>query len=75
MAAVPSVNNVRIIGDAIEGNVIKGVGTYFGGREGPSKFEWLREHKENGLVLCIFVPKNKTYMNGNCIAFSSFCSL
>lgn len=52
-AAVPSVNNVRIIGDAIEGNVIKGVGTYFGGREGPSKFEWLREHKENGDFLLV----------------------
>ncbi|XP_038987888.1 187-kDa microtubule-associated protein AIR9 isoform X2 [Phoenix dactylifera] len=45
-AAAPSVNNVRIIGDAVEGNKIKGAGEYFGGREGPSKFEWLRESKE-----------------------------
>ncbi|XP_038970512.1 187-kDa microtubule-associated protein AIR9-like [Phoenix dactylifera] len=45
-AAAPSVNNVRIIGDAIEGNTIKGVGEYFGGKEGPSKFKWLRESKE-----------------------------
>ncbi|XWS40436.1 hypothetical protein CRYUN_Cryun18bG0140100 [Craigia yunnanensis] len=47
-AAPPSVSNVRIIGDAVEGNVIKGIGNYFGGREGPSKFEWLRENKETG---------------------------
>lgn len=54
LAAPPSVSNVRIIGDAVEGNVIRGVGNYFGGREGPSKFEWLRENKETGLVH--FVP-------------------
>ncbi|XP_077243847.1 outer arm dynein light chain 1 protein [Tasmannia lanceolata] len=47
-AASPSVSNVKIVGDAVEGNTIKGVGDYFGGREGPSKFEWLRENKENG---------------------------
>ncbi|XP_020271153.1 187-kDa microtubule-associated protein AIR9 [Asparagus officinalis] len=47
-AAPPSVNNVRILGDAIEGNTIKGLGEYFGGKEGPSKFEWLRESKETG---------------------------
>ncbi|KAG1348232.1 putative 187-kDa microtubule-associated protein AIR9 [Cocos nucifera] len=45
-AAAPSVNNVRIIGDAVEGNMIKGVGEYFGGKEGPSKFKWFRESKE-----------------------------
>lgn len=39
---------MRILGDAVEGNTIKGVGEYFGGKEGPSKFEWLREQKENG---------------------------
>ncbi|KAJ4837842.1 microtubule-associated protein air9 [Turnera subulata] len=47
-AAPPSVSNVKIVGDVVEGNVIKGVGEYFGGREGPSKFEWLRENKETG---------------------------
>ncbi|XP_019057902.1 PREDICTED: 187-kDa microtubule-associated protein AIR9, partial [Tarenaya hassleriana] len=47
-AALPSVSNVRIIGDVIEGCVLKGVGDYFGGKEGPSKFEWLRENKETG---------------------------
>ncbi|XP_068657633.1 187-kDa microtubule-associated protein AIR9-like isoform X2 [Aristolochia californica] len=46
-AAPPSVCNVRILGDIIEGSTIKGVGDYFGGREGPSKFEWLRENKES----------------------------
>ena len=49
-SAAPSVNNVWIIGDAVEGNKIKGVGKYFGGREGPSKFEWLRESKETRYV-------------------------
>ncbi|XP_072986679.1 187-kDa microtubule-associated protein AIR9 [Typha latifolia] len=49
-AAAPSVTNVQIIGDAVEGNTIKGSGEYFGGKEGPSKFEWLRE-KENGAFL------------------------
>ncbi|XP_059596141.1 187-kDa microtubule-associated protein AIR9 isoform X2 [Vitis vinifera] len=47
-AAPPSVNNVRIIGVPVEGNTIKGVGDYFGGREGPSKFDWLRENLEAG---------------------------
>lgn len=50
--APPSVNNVQIIGDLVEGNTIKGVGNYFGGREGPSKFEWSSENKKSGdLVL------------------------
>ncbi|CAL5345394.1 unnamed protein product [Camellia sinensis] len=46
--ALPSVSDVKIIGDAVEGNTIKGVGKYFGGREGPSRFEWLREDKNSG---------------------------
>lgn len=50
VAAPPSVSNVQIIGDAVEGNTVKGVGDYLGGREGPSKFEWLRENKDTGLV-------------------------
>ncbi|XP_071715705.1 187-kDa microtubule-associated protein AIR9 [Rutidosis leptorrhynchoides] len=44
--APPSVNNVQIIGDIVEGNTISGVGVYFGGKEGPSKFEWLRENRD-----------------------------
>ncbi|XP_064982963.1 187-kDa microtubule-associated protein AIR9-like [Musa acuminata AAA Group] len=48
-AAAPSVNNVQIIGDAVEGNVIKGVGEYFGGKEGPSRFKWLRESKDSSI--------------------------
>lgn len=53
VTAPPSVSNVRIIGDIVEGNIIKGVGDYFGGKEGPSKFEWLRENKNTGLVCSI----------------------
>ncbi|CAK9162606.1 unnamed protein product, partial [Ilex paraguariensis] len=44
----PSVNHVQIIGDSIEGNTVRGAGEYFGGREGPSKFKWLRENKDSG---------------------------
>ncbi|XAR72534.1 hypothetical protein NMG60_11019208 [Bertholletia excelsa] len=47
-AAPPSVNDVKILGDAVEENTVKGVGKYFGGREGPSKFEWLHEDKNSG---------------------------
>ncbi|KAL9252679.1 187-kDa microtubule-associated protein AIR9-like protein [Drosera capensis] len=47
-AAPPSVSNVRIIGDLVEGESINGSGDYFGGREGPSKFEWSRENKDTG---------------------------
>lgn len=47
-AAPPSVGDVQISGDVVEGNTIRGVGRYFGGREGPSKFEWLREDKDTG---------------------------
>ncbi|RXH98895.1 hypothetical protein DVH24_011220 [Malus domestica] len=51
-SAPPSVNNVHIVGDVVEGSTIRGVGDYFGGREGPSKFEWLCEDKDTGdLVL------------------------
>ncbi|XP_059666134.1 187-kDa microtubule-associated protein AIR9 isoform X2 [Cornus florida] len=46
--APPSVDNVQIIGVAVEGNTIRGVGEYFGGREGPSKFEWLHEDMDTG---------------------------
>lgn len=52
-AAAPSVSNVRILGDAVEGNTVKGVGDYFGGKEGPSRFEWLRESKEKGDFLVV----------------------
>ncbi|KAK6932089.1 hypothetical protein RJ641_001713 [Dillenia turbinata] len=52
-AATPSVSNLRIIGDAIEGCTVKGAGDYFGGREGPSKFEWLRESIETGEFVLI----------------------
>ncbi|KAL2930498.1 hypothetical protein RDABS01_035908 [Bienertia sinuspersici] len=45
-AAPPSVANLQIVGDYVEGNTIKGSGDYFGGREGPSKYEWLRESEE-----------------------------
>ena len=54
VTAPPSVSNIKIVGDIVEGSTIKGVGKYFGGREGPSKFEWLRESKESGLV-CSFI--------------------
>ncbi|KAI5066288.1 hypothetical protein GOP47_0018912 [Adiantum capillus-veneris] len=47
-AAPPSVSSVQILGDVEEGNTIKGVGTYFGGQEGSSKFDWLREDIESG---------------------------
>lgn len=47
-AAPPSVSDVQISGDVVEGNTISGVGQYFGGKEGPSKFEWLREDKDTG---------------------------
>ncbi|XP_064970578.1 187-kDa microtubule-associated protein AIR9-like isoform X1 [Musa acuminata AAA Group] len=48
-AAAPSVNNVWVLGDAVEGNTLKGVGEYFGGKEGPSKFKWLRESKDSSI--------------------------
>lgn len=48
VAAPPSVGDVQISGDVVEGNTIRGIGRYFGGKEGPSKFEWLREDKDTG---------------------------
>ncbi|CAM6096301.1 unnamed protein product [Calypogeia fissa] len=47
-AGPPSVNDVQIVGDAVEGTVLTGYGRYFGGVEGLSKFEWLREDLESG---------------------------
>ncbi|XP_031130029.1 187-kDa microtubule-associated protein AIR9 [Ipomoea triloba] len=58
-AAPPSVNDLQFIGDAIEGNIIKGVGKYFGGREGPSKFEWLREDKDTGEFVSVSTGTNE----------------
>lgn len=47
-AAPPCVKNVQVIGPFVEGTTIQGVGRYFGGREGMSKFEWLREDPQSG---------------------------
>ncbi|XP_024515548.1 187-kDa microtubule-associated protein AIR9 [Selaginella moellendorffii] len=47
-AASPSVANVRITGEFVEGNTIRGTGKYFGGKEGTSKFEWFREEQDSG---------------------------
>ncbi|KAL0926511.1 hypothetical protein M5K25_002750 [Dendrobium thyrsiflorum] len=52
-AAAPSVSNVRVLGDAVEGNTVKGTGEYFGGIEGPSKFQWLREDYETGDLVVV----------------------
>ena len=49
-AALPSVKNVQIIGPAVEGMPIKGTGEYFGGTEGTSKFDWLREDLQLGYL-------------------------
>ncbi|XP_025688845.1 187-kDa microtubule-associated protein AIR9 isoform X1 [Arachis hypogaea] len=72
-AAPPSVSNVRIVGDVVEGNTIKGVGDYFGGREGPSKFEWLRENKSAGDFLLVSAGTSEYTLAkedvGQCLAF------
>ncbi|KAJ7530247.1 hypothetical protein O6H91_15G086300 [Diphasiastrum complanatum] len=47
-AAAPCVSDVRILGDAVEGNVIRGTGRYFGGKEGSSTYEWLGEDPDTG---------------------------
>ncbi|KMZ63756.1 hypothetical protein ZOSMA_39G00270, partial [Zostera marina] len=52
-AAAPSVNSVNVFGNPVEGSTIRGVGKYFGGREGPSKFEWSRLNKETGDILLV----------------------
>lgn len=73
-AAPPSVSNVLIIGDSVEGNTIRGVGEYFGGREGPSKFEWLRENKDNGEFVLVSTGTNEYVLTkddiGRRLAFS-----
>ncbi|CAI9089689.1 OLC1v1024308C2 [Oldenlandia corymbosa var. corymbosa] len=58
-AAPPSVNNLQIIGEVMEGNTVRGVGEYFGGREGPSKFEWLREDKNTGEFVLVLTGTNE----------------
>ncbi|KAI3495528.1 hypothetical protein L1887_37869 [Cichorium endivia] len=57
--AAPSVSNVQIIGDIVEGNTISGTGVYFGGKEGPSKFEWLRENKDTGDFVLVLTGTNE----------------
>ncbi|XP_057433687.1 187-kDa microtubule-associated protein AIR9 isoform X2 [Lotus japonicus] len=72
-AAPPSVSNVRIVGEAVEGNIIKGVGDYFGGREGPSKFEWLRKNRDVGDFLLVSAGTSEYTLTkedvGCCLAF------
>ncbi|KVH88206.1 Leucine-rich repeat-containing protein [Cynara cardunculus var. scolymus] len=57
--APPSVNNLQIIGDIVEGNTVSGVGVYFGGKEGPSKFEWLRENIDTGDFVLVLTGTNE----------------
>eukprot|EP00249_Psilotum_nudum_P024971 c29337_g1_i1 orf=404-6085(-) len=47
-AALPHVSSVHVAGDPVEGNKIIGAGKYFGGNEGQSKFEWLRQDLDSG---------------------------
>ncbi|KAI5082186.1 hypothetical protein GOP47_0001929 [Adiantum capillus-veneris] len=47
-AAAPRVRDVHVIGPLVEGATIKAAGRYFGGREGKSVFEWLREDVQSG---------------------------
>ncbi|XP_009597927.1 187-kDa microtubule-associated protein AIR9 [Nicotiana tomentosiformis] len=72
-AAPPSVSDVQISGDVVEGNIIRGVGNYFGGREGPSKFEWLREDKDTREFVLVSSGTNEYTLTkedvGWCLAF------
>ncbi|XP_004488268.1 187-kDa microtubule-associated protein AIR9 isoform X2 [Cicer arietinum] len=72
-AAPPSVSNVRIVGDTVEGITIKGVGDYFGGREGPSKFEWLRKNRDTRDFLLVSAGTSDYTLTkedvGCCLAF------
>ncbi|KZV48806.1 hypothetical protein F511_09227 [Dorcoceras hygrometricum] len=58
-AAAPSVCNVCVIGEAVEGCTIRGLGEYFGGRQGPIKFEWLREDKDTGEFTSVSTGTNE----------------
>ncbi|WMV15560.1 hypothetical protein MTR67_008945 [Solanum verrucosum] len=72
-AAPPSVGDVQISGDVVEGNTIRGIGRYFGGKEGPSKFEWLREDKDTGEFVLVSSGMNEYTLTkedvGCCLAF------
>ncbi|KAL0398272.1 UNVERIFIED_CONTAM: microtubule-associated protein AIR9 [Sesamum radiatum] len=58
-AAPPSVTDVQVTGDVVEGNTIRGIGKYFGGKEGPSTFEWLREDKDTGEFTLVLTGTNE----------------
>eukprot|EP00899_Mesostigma_viride_P010148 jgi/Mesvir1/19134/Mv12871-RA.1 len=47
MPGRPKVENIHIEGYPVVGEVIVGLGDYFGGVEGASRFGWLREDKES----------------------------
>ncbi|KAK8918454.1 hypothetical protein KSP39_PZI021232 [Platanthera zijinensis] len=72
-AAAPSVCNVRILGDAVEGNTFKGAGDYFGGIEGPSKFVWRRQDKETGDLVVVSSGASEYTLTkedvGQCLTF------
>ncbi|KAL0442455.1 UNVERIFIED_CONTAM: microtubule-associated protein AIR9 [Sesamum latifolium] len=58
-AAPPSVTDVQVTGDVVEGNTIRGIGKYFGGKEGPSTFEWLHEDKDTGEFTLVLMGTNE----------------
>ncbi|GAQ78250.1 AIR9 protein [Klebsormidium nitens] len=44
-AVPPAVGDVEIVGKPVVNRTLKGKGTYVGGKEGPSRYEWLRERE------------------------------
>lgn len=55
VAPPPSINNLRIVGELVEGNTIIGMGNYTGGQEGPSMFQWLRSRNRNSRLV-LYLP-------------------
>lgn len=51
--APPKIVDVEIVGDPVIGHMLTGSGNYYGGREGLSRVEWLREHPTSGKLTSV----------------------
>lgn len=71
--APPKVEGVQVVGKAVDGNIIRGVGRYLGGNQGPSLFEWFRLNTNSKVRVLLSNSCNEYILTkedvGRCLVF------